>query len=93
MAVTVNEQDGSYEISVDGAAAGRIDFRRAGAVLTLIHTEVEDAYEGQGVAGDAVRAVLDRARAENVRVVNECAYVRGWVRRHPEYADLVHEAA
>jgi predicted GNAT family acetyltransferase len=93
MAVTVNEQDGSYQISVDGTIAGRIDFRRVGDVLTLVHTEVDDAYEGQGVAGDAVRTVLDRARAEHLRVVNECPYVRVWVRRHPEYADLVHQAA
>jgi predicted GNAT family acetyltransferase len=93
MAVTVNEQDGSYQISVDGTAAGRIDFRREGDVLTLVHTEVDDAFEGQGVANEAVRTVLDRARAENLRVVNKCPYIRAWVRRHPEYADLVHQAA
>ena len=57
--------------------------------LIIEHTGVPEAIGGRGVAGELVRAVLEYARAEGLRVVPACSYSAVYIRRHPEYADLV----
>ena len=64
-------------------------YRRVGAVLHLTHTEVPRALEGQGIAAALVRAALDWARSEGLRVRPSCSYVAAYMRRHPETLDLL----
>ncbi len=49
---------------------------------------VDDDAEGQGVGSDLVRTALDQVREEGLRVVAQCPFVKEWIRRHPDYADL-----
>ena len=64
-------------------------YRRIGDVLVLHHTEVPRALQGQGLAGELVRAVLDWARAARLRVRPMCSYVAAYMQRHPETQDLL----
>ncbi len=57
--------------------------------LTIEHTGVPEAIGGRGVAAALVRAALEYARAEGLRVIPACSYSAVYIRRHPEYADLV----
>lgn len=57
--------------------------------IVFNHTEVADGYEGQGLGTKLVQAALDDVRAAGTTIVPLCAYVRGWIERHPEYDDLV----
>ncbi len=78
-----------YVALVDGQEAGHIDmFARAG-VVELIHTEVDQAYQGKGVASSLVRHALDDIRAQQMQVVPICEYVQKWIASHDDYADLV----
>ncbi|CAB4687406.1 MAG: GNAT family N-acetyltransferase [Actinobacteria bacterium] len=62
------------------------------ALITFVHTEVGDAFGGQGVGGAIARAALDDVRARGThRVVPQCPFIRGWIDKHPDYADLVAE--
>ncbi|MGW4425826.1 GNAT family N-acetyltransferase [Streptosporangium sp. NPDC004631] len=81
-----------FEAEVDGRQAGRLEFIRRDGVITYTHTEVNAEFEGKGVGAVLVRTALDAARVEGVRVVPFCPFVKGWIRRHPEYADLVADA-
>jgi predicted GNAT family acetyltransferase len=88
-----NEAGQRFEGLVDGAVAGCVRYHRRatdGAVV-LIHTEVDPAYEGEGVGSALARAVLDRMRVEGHKIVARCPFITGYIRRHPEYADLVVE--
>lgn len=58
-------------------------------LIVFTHTEVEDGYEGQGVGSRLARSALDDARARGLGVVPVCPFVKGWIERHPDYADLV----
>ena len=58
-------------------------------LFVFTHTEVDDAYEGQGVGGILVRGALDDVRSRGGRVEARCAFVRSWVERHADYQDLV----
>lgn len=64
-------------------------YRRDGALVWLTHTEVPPAFEGRGFAAALVRAALDWARSEGLRVVPSCSYVAAYMRRHPETQDLL----
>ncbi|GAA4770185.1 GNAT family N-acetyltransferase [Actinomycetospora chibensis] len=81
---------GAFVLRVDGVEAGHVSVRRRrghetpGAIV-LIHTEVDEAYGGRGLAGRLVQAVFDAARAEGVAVVPRCPYARRWLRTHREY--------
>lgn len=64
-------------------------YTRAGDVTTFTHTVIDPAHEGQGVGSTLVRHALDAERAAGRRIVPRCPFVRAFVERHPEYADLV----
>ena len=64
-------------------------YRKQGDILIIPHTEVPPAIEGQGYGSRLVRAVLEHVRAQGLRVIPACPFVRAYVRRHPEFSDLV----
>ncbi|MEJ2869352.1 GNAT family N-acetyltransferase [Actinomycetospora sp. OC33-EN08] len=84
-----------YEIRVDGETAGfaeyavRKDPHGDGETIAFVHTEVDDAHAGQGLAGKLARAALDDARARGLAVLPFCPFIRGWIAKHPDYVDLV----
>ncbi len=82
---------GRYEVTVDGELAGFAEYRRRDGSIEITHTEVDDAYEGQGLAGQLARAALDSARDRGLSVLPSCAYMADFIGKHPEYVDLVPE--
>lgn len=80
-----------YELRVDGDTAGFAQYHRRGTTISLVHTVVEDAYAGQGLAGRLARAALDDARGRGLAVLPFCPFIRGWIAKHPDYVDLVPE--
>ena len=89
MTVRDNPAAGRYEAVVEDEVAGSLFYREREGALILVHTEVEEGYEGQGVGGRLVAGTLDDVRARGLSVVPLCPFARGYIERHPEYADLV----
>jgi predicted GNAT family acetyltransferase len=81
-----------FEAFVDGGLC-RADYRMAGDVMHIVHTEVPYELEGRGLAAQVVRAALDYARANGLKVVPACGYVRAYMRRHKESHDLLPQGA
>jgi predicted GNAT family acetyltransferase len=65
-------------------------YRLNGDTIHFLKTRVPPELEGQGVAGRLVKAALDDARAQHLTVVPICRFVTSYIRRHPEYRDLVY---
>jgi uncharacterized protein len=78
-----------FEVSVDGELAGFLVYREKGGLLALIHTEVDERFEGRGLGGRLARFALDQARERGVAVLPFCPFVDAWMQRHPEYTDIV----
>lgn len=78
-----------YQATVDGGVAGVAVYQLRGGAIVFAHTEVDGAFEGHGVGGALARAALDDARARGLRVVPLCPFIRSWLDKHPDYADLV----
>ena len=58
--VVRNRARSRYEIHVDGAVVGFATYHEDGGRRVFPHTEVDDARQGQGLAGALVRAALQR---------------------------------
>ena len=77
-----------YEARQGETVVGVLLYERDGDVVTFTHTEVEPEAEGTGVGSTLARRALDDARASGRRVVPACPFVKAWIGRHREYADL-----
>lgn len=82
-----NAAECRFEAVVDGYLSVA-DYEKAGAEFVMTHTFVPSELRGRGIAEKLVRAALEHARAEKLRVVPACSYVGIFLQRHPEYRDL-----
>jgi len=78
-----------YEVTVDGVLAGHLDYMLREGLIALVHTEVEEHHEGQGLGSRLIRFALDDARRRELAVLPFCPFVKSFIERHREYADLV----
>ncbi|MFD8009174.1 GNAT family N-acetyltransferase [Streptomyces sp. NPDC058955] len=82
------------DVHGDGTAetAGFAEYHLSEGEIAFIHTEIDPRFGGRGLGGLLARGALDDARARGLRVLPYCPFIRGWIGKHPEYADLVPEA-
>lgn len=85
-----NREERRYEARV-GDAVAIAEYRPSGDALALTHTEVPDELEGRGVGAKLVKFALDDARARGLQVLPYCSFVAAYIKRHPEYLELVPE--
>lgn len=76
-----------FAIHADGGTAV-LEYQRFEDKVVYTHTGVPSALEGKGIGSRLVKAGLNWARSEGLRVVPVCTFVAGYIQRHPEYADL-----
>jgi predicted GNAT family acetyltransferase len=88
LTVTHDEEARRFEIHAGGLRA-LLTYRRFPGRIILDHAEVPKLLEGHGVAARLARFALDFARANHLQVVPLCPYVSSFIRKHPEYQDLV----
>jgi len=88
--VTRNDERNRFEIhDVDGRLAGFAEYVPGDGVRDFVHTVVKDEFEGQGIGSKLARAALDQTRAEGLKVVATCPFIKGWIGKHPDYQDLI----
>jgi predicted GNAT family acetyltransferase len=73
----------------DATLAALIDYRQGDRWMALVHTEVREGFEGQGLGSRLVRAVLEDLRERGIAVVPKCPFVLSWLQRHPEQHDVL----
>lgn len=83
-----NGHKGRYVFRRDGAEA-EMTFTRAGKALVIVdHTDVPDAFRGQGVGATLVARAVEDARRDGVKILPLCPFAATQFRRHPEWDDV-----
>jgi predicted GNAT family acetyltransferase len=82
-----NPAEQRFEVTVDGHLCVA-EYHQVGGQIIFTHTFVPPELRGRGIAEKLVRAGLDYARQESLRVVPECSYVAAFIRRNREYVQL-----
>ncbi|MGH3499036.1 MAG: GNAT family N-acetyltransferase [Nocardioidaceae bacterium] len=84
-----NPAESRFEVYAGGTLAGFSAYELHGDEVAFTHTEVDSAYEGQGLAAILVTAALDEARSRGKPVLPYCPYVSRFISRRTQYLDLV----
>lgn len=77
-----------FRVDVDGYR-GVADYTLHDGVMVITHTGVPPEIGGRGIAAELTRTALDTARREGWKVRPACSYAVAFMRRHPEFADLL----
>ena len=77
-----------FELDANGVTAF-MTYRLRDGVITLQHTETPPQARGQGIASQLVAGVLDIVRTRGLKAIPRCDFVRAYIAKHPQYADLV----
>jgi predicted GNAT family acetyltransferase len=86
--VSNNSAQQRYELAVDGHVAASY-YEIADGVITFVHTEVPPELGGKGIGSKLIKGALDQVRAGGLKVIAQCPFVKAYIEKHPEYADLL----
>jgi len=91
--ISNNAAQSRYEIRVGEVVAGFAAYHVRPGKITFTHTEIADEFEGRGIGSKLAIGALDDARAAGLLVTPQCPFIAAYIRRHPEYLDIVDPAA
>ena len=55
---------------------GECDFIEENDTWNIIHTEVDNTYQGQGIAKKLVECVIENAKKQNKNIIADCSYAK-----------------
>lgn len=87
-AVRNNPAKKRYELDVEGHIAATY-YELSNGVITFVHTEVPEALGGRGIGSQLIKGALDQVRTAGLKVVAQCPFVKAYIGKHEEYADLL----
>ncbi len=87
MEVIHDTQNKSFVIKIDNASS-YVSYSLNDKVMELYTTYTPPQLRGKGLAEKVVRAALNYAKENNLKVIPSCSYVRIFIERHPEYKSL-----
>ena len=83
-----NKAQQRYELAVGGHIAATY-YKVEGKIITFIHTEVPPELGGKGIGSTLIKGALDQVRADGLKVTAQCPFVKAYIDKHSEYADLL----
>lgn len=88
IAIVHNQAESQFEVRLEDKLAFAAYMERS-TLVVFTHTEVPEAFEGKGVGSTLAKHGLDYARTTGKTVLPLCPFIAAYIRRHPEYKDLV----
>ena len=84
-----NTERTRFEAYLGSSLAGFTDYHAQPGLVTLLHTEIDPPFEGQGIGTRFVAGILDDVRSRGQHVLPICPFVRAFLQKHAEYDDVV----
>jgi predicted GNAT family acetyltransferase len=86
--VTDNQAQHRFELAVDDHIATS-QYSLKDGVIAFMHTEVPEALSGKGIGSKLIKGALDQVRGRGLKVVALCPFVKAYIEKHADYADLL----
>ncbi|MFS0853100.1 GNAT family N-acetyltransferase [Microbacterium sp. 179-I 3D4 NHS] len=80
--VTRNDEASRYELRTGDVVAGFAAYEQRHGSIRFTHTEVDPAFQGQGLAGKLAGAALADAAATGDAIVPLCPYMAKYLETH-----------
>jgi predicted GNAT family acetyltransferase len=74
---------------VSGALISKLEYRLGRYKIALVHTEVPEELQGQGIGSALISTALQHALDNGLTVLPYGAFVVAYIERHPEWNDIV----
>mgnify|MGYP005825093141 FL=1 len=74
--IKINFEENKSVAYHDNKQVGECDFIEKGDTWNIVHTEVDDAYQGQGIARKLVECVIENAKKANKEIIADCSYAK-----------------
>lgn len=87
--VTVEKKSDEFAIGVEGKPVGLEAFADRDGQRVFYHTEIDEAFGGRGLGTVLIAEALAMTRGEGLRIVAVCPMVAGFLKKHPEFDDVV----
>jgi predicted GNAT family acetyltransferase len=87
--VVRNDDRHRYDAIFEGRVVGFAAYRTTPGRTILTHTEVDDADRRRGIGSALARGALEDLRARGERVIPQCPFIADFIKRNPDFADLV----
>lgn len=81
--VTRNDEASRYEIHSDGVLAGFAEFERLPGEFRFMHTEIDHAFQGRGLAQRLADAALADAAGTGDAIAPYCPFIAKHLERYP----------
>jgi predicted GNAT family acetyltransferase len=75
---------GAYVIAEEGEWIAELTYFKTGDSMTIDQTEIDEKLRGEGIGEDMVKAAVEYARANGLKVVAVCPYAKKVIERTPE---------
>lgn len=83
-----DKKEKRYETTIDDQTAF-IRYEVFDGGMDMFHTQVPPGLRGRGIGTSLVRFALDDARRHRLKVIPSCSFIRDFVKKHPEYEDVL----
>ena len=88
--VVHDPENDRYVLLRDGVEIGQTVYDRPEpGMIEFLHTEIDSSLQDHGLGTALATGALDDVRTNSTdRVSAICPFISGFLRKHPEYADL-----
>ena len=77
-----------FELDAEGGLAFA-NYRLTPSAVIITHTETPRGLRGRGIASDLVKGALHLIRADGLKVIAQCPFVKAYIDKRPDTADLL----
>jgi predicted GNAT family acetyltransferase len=85
-----DEARSRYEMRIDGRVAATAQYTHEGDAVCFTHTEVDPAFDGQGIGSRLAAFALDDLKRRGMKARPQCKFIAAYMERHEkEYGELL----
>lgn len=91
MEYKINKKEKQVQVFDKENKIGFIDIVEKENLIDASHTEVNEEYGGQGIAGKLVDELVQYARDENKKIIPTCPYIKDKFEKDEKYKDVYYK--